>query len=136
MDRGAGPGVEDELVPRTLGGAVPFVAGHLAQLECRPAVLAREAESIRIGYRGALGPLPAIRLTAHTPKEHTPASTSLYESRSNRVRPTLAERCSRWGRSAKRGRPGPSPAPATGVGRASNRLVRKRPKLKAAASGS
>ena len=54
--------VEDELVLRTTGGGVPLLEGDLARLDCRPRVLERDADSVRIAYRGALGALAAIRL--------------------------------------------------------------------------
>lgn len=47
---------------RTVGGGVRFLERELSRLECRPAVLARDADSVRIRYSGPLGPLAAIRL--------------------------------------------------------------------------
>jgi tRNA G46 methylase TrmB len=54
--------LDDDLVLRTAGGAVPHLSGDLARLEPRPYVVARDADSVRIRYRGPLGPLAAIRL--------------------------------------------------------------------------
>jgi predicted RNA methylase len=54
--------VDDELVLRTVGGAVPLLAADLSRLACPPDVLARDAESVRIRYRGSLGALAAVRL--------------------------------------------------------------------------
>jgi predicted RNA methylase len=54
--------LDDDLVLRTAGGAVPQLDEDLAHLRPRPHVVARDPESIRIRYRGPLGPLAAIRL--------------------------------------------------------------------------
>jgi predicted RNA methylase len=54
--------LDDELLLRTVGGAVPVLTGELARLRCRPHLLERGASTIRLRYRGPLGPLAQVRL--------------------------------------------------------------------------
>jgi tRNA (guanine6-N2)-methyltransferase len=54
--------IDDELVLRTVGGGVPFLAGDLARLDGAARTLERTGDTIRLRHRGSLRSLAHVRL--------------------------------------------------------------------------